>query len=85
MHQPLGFIDKQHLTNVCQLHKAIYGLKQSPRKWFATLSSFLHQMGFIQSQADHLLLILQNQDIIVYLVVYVDDLLLTRNQPDKVL
>ncbi|KAI0531141.1 hypothetical protein KFK09_000693 [Dendrobium nobile] len=32
MKQPPGFINHAHPTKVCRLHKAIYGLKQSPRQ-----------------------------------------------------
>ena len=37
---------------VCKLHKAIYGLKQSPRAWYAKLSSVLEEVGFYSSNAD---------------------------------
>ena len=37
---------------VCKLHKAIYGLKQSPRAWYAKLSSVLEKAGFMRSNAD---------------------------------
>lgn len=33
MTQPAGFVDKARPNHVCLLHKAIYGLKQSPRIW----------------------------------------------------
>ena len=41
MVQPQGFIDKQHPTSVCKLHKSLYGLKQAPRALFQKLCSFL--------------------------------------------
>jgi Reverse transcriptase (RNA-dependent DNA polymerase) len=34
MAQPPGFLDAQYSTHVCKLHKAIYGLRQSPRAWY---------------------------------------------------
>ena len=37
---------------VCRLHKSIYGLKQSPRAWFAKLSFVLEGAGFQRSHAD---------------------------------
>ena len=29
--QPLDFVDEDHPSHVCQLHKSLYGLKQAPR------------------------------------------------------
>ncbi|KAM1141036.1 hypothetical protein ACFX19_041752 [Malus domestica] len=37
---------------VCKLHKAIYGLKQSPRAWYAKLNSVLKKDGFLRSNAN---------------------------------
>ena len=49
MTQPPGFVDKDNPTAVCKLHKAIYGLKQSPRAWYNELHQFLLQSGFKNS------------------------------------
>ncbi|GJR71198.1 retrovirus-related pol polyprotein from transposon TNT 1-94 [Tanacetum coccineum] len=39
--QPEGFVDPDHPTHVYRLKKALYSLKQVPRAWYDTLSSFL--------------------------------------------
>ena len=64
-------------NTVCQLHKALYGLKQAPRAWYVTISSYLKSAGFVISDADPSLFILQSvEGATVYLLLYVDDILI---------
>ena len=77
MTQPPGFEDSHQRDMVCKLDKAIYGLKQAPRAWFARLSSKLCDLGFRSSSADTSLFVLQNSEVTLYVLVYVDDLILT--------
>lgn len=79
MAQPPGFIDPAHSTFVCKLHRSLYGLKQAPRAWFNRLSTFLLQLGFHASKSDASLFIYCRDGIRVYLLVYVDDILITSN------
>ncbi|KAI3765987.1 hypothetical protein L2E82_16034 [Cichorium intybus] len=79
MEQPPGFIDPQFPNHVCQLSKALYGLKQAPRAWFHRLSTFLLSHGFVCSLADPSLFVYARESCIMYLLVYVDDLILTGN------
>lgn len=81
MEQPPGF-EHPHLKNhVCQLHKSLYGLKQAPRAWFEKLSTCLFSLGFICSKADPSLFILRHDTNFTLLLVYVDDIILTGNNP----
>lgn len=80
MEQPPGFVSPHFPDHVCKLNKALYGLKQAPRAWFHRLSNFLIIYGFTCSQADTSLFIFKRDSCIMYLLVYVDDLILTRNQ-----
>jgi len=66
-------------THICKLYKSIYGLKQAPHAWYDKLSSFLLTLGFQQSKSDSSLFIYSEKDIILFLLVYVDDVLLTGN------
>ncbi|GKD59505.1 retrovirus-related pol polyprotein from transposon RE1 [Tanacetum coccineum] len=79
MEQPPGFVDPEFPNHVCKLSKALYGLKQAPRAWFQRLSSFLITHGFICSRADTSLFVFARDSSIMYLLVYVDDLILTGN------
>ena len=46
--QPPGFENQELLDFVYFLFKAIYGLKQAPKKWYETLSGFLIENGFVR-------------------------------------
>ncbi|KAJ3701119.1 hypothetical protein LUZ61_004824 [Rhynchospora tenuis] len=79
MEQPPGFSDPTHPNYVCKLNKAIYGLKQAPRAWFFKLKQFLLANGFKSTQSDYSLFVYQSAQVIIYLLVYVDDIILTGN------
>ncbi|XP_057418149.1 uncharacterized protein LOC130712328 [Lotus japonicus] len=81
MEQPPGFVDPRFPTHVCRLNKALYGLKQAPRAWFQRLSSFLLRYGFSCSRADPSLFFFYKGRITLYLLVYVDDIILTGSDP----
>lgn len=76
MKQPLGFEDSSKPHFVCKLQKAIYGLKQSPRAWFSRLSDKLHQLGFRSSKADASLFLFHHGQHTIYMLVYVDDIVI---------
>jgi histone deacetylase 1/2 len=78
-HQPAGFVDKDHPDHVCQLVKSLYGLKQAPRAWFLRLGGQLLRMGFTASRSDSSLFIYQHGVHVAYLLVYVDDIILTAS------
>jgi hypothetical protein len=54
MRQPDGFYECGDYGNelVCELYRAIYGLKQSPRYWYQTIIARLLDFGFVQSTGD---------------------------------
>ncbi|KAF5785164.1 putative RNA-directed DNA polymerase [Helianthus annuus] len=79
MKQPPGFVDPQRPNHVCLLHKSLYGLKQAPRAWFTRLSTALQQLGFHGSKTDPSLFILNSRGSVVYILVYVDDIIITGN------
>ncbi|EOY16663.1 Cysteine-rich RLK (RECEPTOR-like protein kinase) 8 [Theobroma cacao] len=79
MQQPSVLYDTTKPHHVCKLKKAICGLKQAPRAWYQALSSFFLSFGFTQSVADASLFIYHCNGITAYLLVYVDDLILTGN------
>ncbi|CAI7757258.1 unnamed protein product [Closterium sp. NIES-54] len=61
---------------VCSLNKAIYGLKQAPRCWYARLMEVLEALGFKVSGCDESLFMTEGEEEKVFLLVYVDDILL---------
>ncbi|PKU72052.1 Retrovirus-related Pol polyprotein from transposon TNT 1-94 [Dendrobium catenatum] len=84
MKQPQGFIDSNYPNHVCLLKKALYGLKQAPRQWFSTFTNFLTEFRFLVSAADPSILRYSKGAIQIYILVYVDDILLTGNHPSTI-
>jgi hypothetical protein len=78
--QPEGFEVYGRESHVCRLKRALYGLKQAPRAWYECIDSYLHGMGFVNSDAySNLYYIMVGGEPLI-LVLYVDDLFLTGSQ-----
>ncbi|RVW99739.1 Retrovirus-related Pol polyprotein from transposon TNT 1-94 [Vitis vinifera] len=70
---------------VCRLRRSLYGLKQSPRAWFGRFSSVVQEFGMLHSTADHSVFYHHNSlGQCIYLVVYVDDIVITGNDQDGI-
>lgn len=76
MHQPPGFVDKNHPHHVCKLEKALYGLKQAPRAWNARFSNYLFHLGFKANKCDLSLYVHKKRRDMAYLLLYVDEIIL---------
>jgi len=84
MLQPPRFVDKTFPNHICRLKKAFYGLKQAPRAWYTELQIFLLSLGFVNSTTDASLFIHRKPGVTLYLLVYVDDIIVTGSSPAKV-
>ncbi|XP_070049888.1 uncharacterized protein [Nicotiana tomentosiformis] len=62
---------------VCKLKKSLYGLKQANRQWYDKLTESLCSKGFVYSTNDYSLFYKKNGSLTVFVVVYVDDVILT--------
>jgi histone deacetylase 1/2 len=82
MHQPPGYVNPKYPGYVCKLDKAIYGLKQAPRAWHARLCVKLESLGFIPSKADASLFYFNKGRHILFVLVYVDDIIVASSSPD---
>eukprot|EP00253_Pinus_taeda_P005716 PITA_05716 len=75
-----GFAVKGHEHKVCKLVKSLYGLKQAPRAWYEKLTEHLLKLNFKHYDLDDVTLFVKKVGkTVVYLVVYVDDLLMIGN------
>ncbi|GJY49977.1 retrovirus-related pol polyprotein from transposon TNT 1-94 [Tanacetum coccineum] len=73
--QPPGFVDPMHPKNVYKVVKALYGLHQAPRAWYATLSTFFVKNGYRRGAIDKTLFIKRDKKDIMLVQVYVDDII----------
>ncbi|GJQ93930.1 putative ribonuclease H-like domain-containing protein [Tanacetum coccineum] len=73
--QPPGFVDPKFPKKVYKVVKALYGLHQAPRAWYATLSTFLLKNGYRRGTIDKTLFIKKDKNDIMLVQVYVDDII----------
>ncbi|CAM8997858.1 unnamed protein product [Rhodiola kirilowii] len=80
MSQPIGYVDHRMPDHVCLLRKSIYGLKQSPRQWNIKFIECMISLGFFRSKyGTSLYLKRPKSGLILYLLMYVDDILIISN------
>ena len=64
---------------VCKLRRSLYGLKQAGREWGLLLTSFLVSWGFVRSTIDVCLYTYRSGNLVLWVLVYVDDILIADN------
>ena len=79
MIQPEGFVDPNSASKVCKLKRSIYGLRQASRSWNIHFDEVVTGLGFIKSEEDAYLYKKLSGSSIVFLILYVDDILLIGN------
>jgi hypothetical protein len=60
---------------VCKMKMFLYGFKQSPRMWYQKFDTYMLGLGFTKSKEDHCVYFKLIGDHLIYLVLYVDDML----------
>ena len=79
MVQPEGFVVKGKEAWMCKLNKSLYGLKQASRAWYQKMDQALQNLEFIRLYADPCINVLRTSELVIFLSLYVDDLLLVSN------
>jgi hypothetical protein len=82
MKQPEGYAVKGKKELVCKLKKSLYGLKQSPRMWYQKFDTYMLGLGFTRSKEDNCVYSKLIGDHLIYLVLYLDDMLLIGNNKE---
>jgi transposase InsO family protein len=79
MRQPEGFVEPGKERLVCHLKKSLYGLKQASRAWYHKIDAALSILGFTALASDHCIYMARDDQLVTFIVLYVDDLLLISN------
>jgi hypothetical protein len=83
MVQPEGY-EEGGPDVVCLLKRSLYGLRQAPRAWHTRLKEELAKLGFQASEADAALFTGVVDGETVYLLVWVDDILIAATGEERV-
>jgi hypothetical protein len=79
MTQPEGFVDPRHAGKIYKLQKSIYGLKQASQSWNLHFDEVVKGFGFIKNIEEPCVYKKVSGSAVVFLVLYVDDILLIGN------
>jgi hypothetical protein len=58
---------------------SLYGLKQVPRAWYSRFATYITSLGFVEAKFDTFLFIFRHSTDTIYLLLYVDDSILTAS------
>src|ERR1044072_1787129 len=79
MEQPEGFEETEQRL-VCKLKRFLYGLNQSPRKWYKRFDSYMLNIGYRRCDYDCCVYVRSLDDgSFIFLLLYVDDMLIAVN------
>lgn len=73
------FVKGHSSSLVCKLSKALYRLKQVPRAWSRKLGTAFQSFEFLQSESDLSFFLRCAQSFTIYLLAYVDHIIITSN------
>jgi hypothetical protein len=79
MTQPKGFVIPKQAGKICKLQKSIYGLKQASRNWNLCFDEVVKGFGFVKNIEEPCVYKKVSGSTVVFLVLYVDDILLIEN------
>ncbi|KAK9067917.1 hypothetical protein SSX86_012028 [Deinandra increscens subsp. villosa] len=83
MKQPPGY--EQGENQVCLLQRSLYGLKQSPRMWYKRFDEYITSKGFNRCSYDSCIYFKEyDASKFVYLLLYVDDMLVACAEIDQI-
>jgi hypothetical protein len=77
--QSTGFVDPAQPDRVYLLNKSLYGLKQAPWAWYSRFTTYITSLGFVDVKSDTSLFIFHHSTDKVYLLLYVNDIVLTAS------
>ena len=78
MTQPEGFTSTNP-SQICKLQKSIYGLKQASRSWNIRFDETIKEFGFLKNPDEPCAYKKVSGNLIVFLILYVDDILIMGN------
>ena len=84
MEQPPYHEVADHSCYVVKRHKLLYGLKQTRRKWYDTVSESLTAIGFQKSMTDPAVLFVHVLNDVVILFIHVDNTTMTGSSIDLI-
>ena len=84
MKKTQGFVVKGKKEVDCKLNKSLYGLKKSPRMWYQKFDTYILGLEFVRSRVDHCVYSKHAGSHFIYVVLYVDNMLLVGNNMDVI-
>ena len=79
MTQPEGFFNPKYPNRVCKLQRSIYGLKKASRSENLCFDEAVKEFGFMKNEDEPCVYKKVSGSAIVFLVLYVDNILLIGN------